>query len=55
MNNNEFELVIKKNELGIIVYEATSMNRIDAFPNTQEGYERLMNFIQEQLIKNVFI
>lgn len=48
---NVFELVIIKTELGITVYNKMDYGRIDVFPNTKEGKERLLKFIKDELDK----
>ena len=37
--------MITKTQLGITVYDRQTNNRIDIFPPTDEGYERLSDFI----------
>ena len=49
--NSFFELVITKTTLGYSIYDRNTLNRIDLFPNTPEGKERLLEFINKTLEK----
>jgi hypothetical protein len=45
----QMQLVITKNSLGFMVYDEAKKNYIDVFPDTTEGFQRLMDFLQKTL------
>jgi len=47
------QLIITKSSLGFTVYDPKTLNRIELFPNTNEGFERLMTFLSKYLSQDV--
>lgn len=48
--STQFELVIRKNSLGFVVYDNKTKMSIDVFPDTEEGFKRLMAYLEEVLL-----
>jgi hypothetical protein len=50
---DEIKLIIKKTAYGITVYDEDVKNRIELFPNTQEGYDRFMEYVGKYMSQRV--
>lgn len=50
--NQGMELVITKNDMGIIVYDNSQQNRLDIFPDNDEGITKLLDFLKTTLEKS---
>jgi hypothetical protein len=44
------ETIISTNAFGWVVYDPGHLNKIDMFPKTTEGRERLIAFLSEKLL-----
>lgn len=42
-------IIITKNETGFVVYDYDFDDKIDVFPDTDEGFTRLLEFLKEEL------
>lgn len=49
----EYKWMVQKNSLGYVVYEDTQKDRIDVFPDTKEGRERMLSFLETVTKKKV--
>lgn len=49
--DDNLKIVITKGELGFMVYDDNLKNRIDVFPDTDEGYKRMLEFLKGELRK----